>query len=63
VTRSSGFSWVSLRADLDQIGNVIFRLASGYETPWPVALFVIAAVIGLAAWILERQVRGVEVVA
>jgi ABC-2 type transport system permease protein len=63
VTRSSGFSWVSLRADLDQIGNVIFRLASGYETPWPVALFVIAVVIGLAAWILERQVRGVEVVA
>jgi len=63
VTRSSGMSWVSLRADLDQVGNVIFRLAPGYETPWPVPFLVIAVVIGVSAFILERRVRGVEVIA
>jgi ABC-2 type transport system permease protein len=63
VTRSSGFSWLSLRADLDQVGNVIFRLQPGYDTPWPVALLVIVATIAGSALVLERRVRGVEVVA
>jgi ABC-2 type transport system permease protein len=63
VTRSSGLSWISLAADLEQVGNVIFRLPLKYDTPWPVSLLVIVIVVALSAVTLERRVRGVEVVA
>jgi ABC-2 type transport system permease protein len=62
VTRSSSFSWISLSADLEQVGNIIFRMPAKYDTPWPVSLLVIVVAIGLCGWILERRVRGVEVV-
>jgi ABC-2 type transport system permease protein len=63
VTRSSSMSWISLGADLEQVGNVIFRLPLKYDTPWPVSLLVIVAVIAVSGLILERRVRGIEVVA
>ena len=62
VTRSTAFSWLSFSANLTQIGDVIFRLPLKYDTPWPVSLLMIAAVIGVSALVLERRVRGVEVV-
>ena len=34
-----------------------------YETPWPVSLLMIVALVGLSGVILERRVRGIEVVA
>jgi hypothetical protein len=63
VTRSTSFSWLSFSANLSQIGDVIFRQPQKYDTPWPVALVMIAALIVLSGVILERRVRGVEVVA
>ncbi|HEY2153035.1 MAG TPA: ABC transporter permease subunit [Vicinamibacterales bacterium] len=63
VTRSSALSWMSPGASIEQLGNVIFRLKAPYATPWPVSLLVIAALIGLSALVLERRVRGIEVVA
>ena len=63
VTRSSMFSWVSFPANLEQIGNVIFRQPLRYDTPWPVSLFMIILGIVVSGVILERRVRGVEVVA
>jgi ABC-2 type transport system permease protein len=63
VTRSSIFAWVSFSANLSQIGDVIFRLPHRYDTPWPVAVLVIAFIIALSAFVLDRRVRGVEVVA
>src|SRR5882762_5171951 len=63
VTRSTQFSWISFPANLEQIGNVIFRQPLRYETPWPVSLFIIVLGIALSGVILERRVRGVEVVA
>jgi ABC-2 type transport system permease protein len=63
VTRSTQFSWISFPANLEQIGNVIFRQPLRYETPWPVSLFIIVLGIVLSGVILERRVRGVEVVA
>jgi len=62
VTRSSNFSWISLSADLEQVGNIIFRMPAKYDTPWPVSLLVIIVAIALCGWVLERRVRGVEVV-
>ncbi len=62
ITGSSRMSWLSLPGNLRQIGDVVFRLEPRYATSPAISLFAILAVIGLAAWILERQVRGVEVV-
>jgi len=63
VTRSSAMSWISFSANLSQVGDVIFRQPPKYDTPWPVSLFMIVALIVLSAVVLERRVRGVEVVA
>ena len=62
VTRSTALSWVSFSANLEQIGDLIFRQPLKYETPWPVSLFIIVGVIALSGIVLERRVRGVEVV-
>jgi hypothetical protein len=34
-----------------------------YQTPWPIALVMIVVLVGVSALILERRVRGVEIVA
>jgi ABC-2 type transport system permease protein len=62
VTRSSVFSWISLSADIEQVGNIIFRMPAKYDTPWPVSLLVIVVTVALCGLVLERRVRGVEVV-
>ncbi len=63
VTRNTMFSWISFPANLEQIGDLIFRLPPKYDTPWPVSLLMIVGLIVLSGVILERRVRGVEVVA
>lgn len=55
-------SWVSVGASLAQVTDVIFRLEPRYDTPWSVSLIVIAALIAISISVLERRVRGVEVV-
>ena len=62
VTRSTAFIWVSFAANLEQIGDLIFRQPLKYDTPWPVSLFIIVGVVVLSGVVLERRVRGVEVV-
>ncbi|HEY6210658.1 MAG TPA: hypothetical protein VIW45_00170 [Vicinamibacterales bacterium] len=62
VTRSTAFAWVSFSANLSQVGDVIFRLPHRYESPWPVSLLMLVIVGGLSVFVLERRVRGVEVV-
>lgn len=63
VTRSTALTWISFTANLEQIGNVIFRQPLKYDTPWTVSLLLIIGVIVLSGVVLERRVRGVEVVA
>jgi ABC-2 type transport system permease protein len=63
MTRSSGASLVSPSASLNQIGDVIFRTPPRYETPWLLSLLVVLLIVAGAVLILERRVRGVEVVA
>jgi hypothetical protein len=48
---------------LGQVNAFIFRMRPSYDTPWQVSLLILASVIVLSAAILERRVRGVEVVA
>jgi ABC-2 type transport system permease protein len=63
ITGSTAISWVSIQASLDQVGDVIFRQAPRHQTPVAVSLIVLLAVVAISASVLERRVRGVEVVA
>jgi ABC-2 type transport system permease protein len=62
ITGSSTFSWISLGANLTQVIDVIFRLKPRYDTPWSVSVLVIIGLIVVSISVLERRVRGVEVV-
>jgi ABC-2 type transport system permease protein len=62
ITGRSSLAWLSPNAVLEQLGDVIFRLQPRYDLPAPIALLVIVALIAMSAYILERRVRGVEVV-
>jgi hypothetical protein len=42
--------------------DVIFRLPPRYDTPWMVSLLVVAGLVVCLDLVLERRVRGVEVV-
>jgi ABC-type transport system involved in multi-copper enzyme maturation permease subunit len=63
VTGESGLSWVSFGNNLAQLGDAIFRVPLRYSTPWPVSLLMVIALVVTSALILERRVRGVEVIA
>ncbi len=62
ITGSSSVSWLSFTASLEQLGDLIFRQRLRYDTPVAVSLIVVVGLIVVSASILERRVRGVEVV-
>ena len=59
---STKLSYLSLGDNLAQVVDVIFRLPPRYATPWAVSLTVVIGLIALSISVLERRVRGVEVV-
>ncbi len=62
ITGSTRMAWISIGASLDQVTDAIFRQPLRYETPVIVCLLVLAGLIVLSISVLERRVRGVEVV-
>jgi len=62
ITGDSSLSWLSLGSNLSQVIDVVFRVKPRYTTPWPVSLTVIVGLIVISLSVLERRVRGVEVV-
>jgi ABC-2 type transport system permease protein len=62
ITRSSSLAWLSPNAALEQIGDAIFRLPPRYDLPVAAAFATVVILIALSMFVLERQVRGVEVV-
>ena len=62
ITGSSAFSWLSVGSNLTQVVDVIFRQTPRYATPWQVSLVIVLGLIALSISILERRVRGVEIV-
>jgi len=63
VAGNTSLSWISIPFDLNQVGDAIFRLPLRYDTPWALSLAALLALIAISAFVLERRVRGVEVVA
>jgi ABC-2 type transport system permease protein len=62
ITGSSRVSWISIGANVEQVVDVVFRMKPRYATPWQVSLLVIIALVVVSISVLERRVRGVEVV-
>jgi ABC-2 type transport system permease protein len=62
ITGRSSFAWLSPTETLEQIGNIIFRLEPPFDLSPLIAILTVVTLIAGSAWILERRVRGVEVV-
>lgn len=63
ITRDSSLAWLSMPLDLAHIGDVIFRLEPRYDMPVWSAFLCIGLLIGASTFVLDRRVRGLEVVA
>lgn len=63
VTGASTVSWISFSVNIEQVGNAIFRLPRQYDTPWSVSLSMIVGLVVVSGLVLDRRVRGVEIVA
>jgi ABC-type transport system involved in multi-copper enzyme maturation permease subunit len=69
ITGNSGWAWMSVTDNLSQVVDVVFRMPAQCATctprfalPWTVSLLVVLGLMTLSISILERRVRGVEVV-
>ena len=62
MTGSRTWALISPEDVLDVVAAVIFRSAGTPSVPMWAALLDIAVIVGASIWILERRVRGVEVV-
>jgi ABC-2 type transport system permease protein len=62
IMGTSSVSWLSFPASLNQIGDLIFRVPLRYDTPAAVSAIVLLALVAVSISVLERKVRGVEVV-
>lgn len=63
LTRDSSWAFVSFSANLSQLGRAIFRSVPLYDIPWQVSLVIVIGANVVSALILERRIRGVDVVA
>jgi ABC-2 type transport system permease protein len=62
ITGRSSAAWISVANNLAQLGDAVFRLPHRYDIPVVVSVAVMVGLVGLAILILERRVRGVDVV-
>ncbi len=62
ITRSSRAAWVSIGANLEIVTDVMFRRTPRYDTPVIVSVLILVGLVVVGVSVLERRVRGVEVV-
>jgi ABC-2 type transport system permease protein len=62
VTGSTRVAWVSVTGNFSVVTDAIFQQPPRYDTPVIVSILVLAALMALSISVLERRVRGVEVV-
>jgi ABC-2 type transport system permease protein len=62
ITGRSSWAWLSPTDTLEQIAAYIFRADAPYDLSPLVAIVAVVVLIAGSGWILERRVRGVEVV-
>ena len=62
ATGSTRVAWVSVTGNFDVVTDAIFQQTARYETPVFVSVLVLVALVAVSMSVLDRQVRGVEVV-
>jgi hypothetical protein len=62
IIGSSRVAWVSFSRNFEVINDAIFRQAPRYDTPVIVSLLVLLGLVTVSLSILDRSVRGVEIV-
>jgi ABC-2 type transport system permease protein len=62
ITSSSAWAVVSPRDTMNVIADGIFRIQGSRAIPVYAAVIAVLVLIGASMWVLERRVRGVEVV-
>jgi ABC-2 type transport system permease protein len=62
VTGSTRVAWVSLTGNFAVVTDAMFRQEPRYDTPVIVSVIVLVGLVALSISVLERSVRGVEVV-
>ena len=62
ITRSQAWAWISPGDTLDVIADAIFRVNVEPPIPLPAAILVVTVLVLASIVVLERRVRGVEVV-
>ena len=63
ATGDRRWAFISMVDNLFELGDRIFQMPVRGDAPWPLSLVMIAALVVASGLILERRVRGVEVVA
>jgi len=63
VTGSTRVAWVSISGNMENITDALFKQAHRYDTPVTVSVLVLLGLVAVSISVLERRVRGVEVVA
>jgi ABC-2 type transport system permease protein len=62
ITGSSAWAAISPRDTMNVIADGIFRIQGARAIPFPAAVIAVVVLIAASVWVLERRVRGVEVV-
>ncbi len=62
ITLSTAWAAISPRDTMSVIADGIFRIQGTRAIPFPAAVVAVGVLIAASIWILERKVRGVEVV-
>ncbi len=62
ATGSTAFSWLSMFANIQQIGDAIFRLTPRFSTPAAVSAMVLASLVAVSAAVLKGRIRAIEIV-
>jgi ABC-type transport system involved in multi-copper enzyme maturation permease subunit len=63
VTGSTRVGWVSIGGNMENVTDVMFRQTPRYETPVIVSILILLGLLAVSFSVLERRVRGVEIVA
>jgi len=62
ITGGTRVAWVSIVSNVSQVTDAVFRQPPTYQSPWQISLIVILALLAISVSVLERRVKGVEVV-
>lgn len=62
ITGSTRGAWVSMGMNLELVTDLMFRAKPSYEAPVTVSILILVGLVVLSISVLERRVRGVEVV-